>query len=376
MGFADFHGNEGTVRRLREMLAGQRFPQSVILAGPTGAGKYTLALMVAQAMNCTGGRASAWLLTDGLPDFCGKCENCRRIAESRDLEARFEEAVEGREGLRDADKRETRIFVQTHPDVLVIPPDPPQMMIKVDQVRHVNRNIQYKPAEGRRRVFIFAAAPFMKEAANALLKTLEEPPEYATIFLLVENPGELLATTRSRSLIFTLAALPATEVEQFLATHRPKWNARQRELGARLSGGGIGRALSLDLEEYINARKDALVLLHTAAEGNDHSSLFRATESYRSGADGKLKTDQLLAAIYSLLEDLMAIHSGAPELVRNMDILGELKTFAASIDFEWIARATELLGQVRRGVRFNLLRSLSLDSFVVSLEESSHGSKS
>src|ERR1700730_11275717 len=109
------------------MLARNRFPQSVILAGPSGCGKYTLSLMLAQTMNCLNP-----LPSDGLPDFCGRCANCVRIAQSEDLDARFSEAVEARENLRESDKKETRLFVQTHPDVLVIPPDPPQMMIKVD----------------------------------------------------------------------------------------------------------------------------------------------------------------------------------------------------------------------------------------------------
>ena len=127
MPFSDFQGNGETVHQLREMLARDRFPHAVILAGPQGAGKYTLALMVARTMNCLQPR-----LTDGLPDFCGVCSNCTRIGQAEDLESRFAEAVEAREGLRETDKRETRILVQTHPDVLVIPPDPPQMMIKVD----------------------------------------------------------------------------------------------------------------------------------------------------------------------------------------------------------------------------------------------------
>ena len=101
--------------------------------------------------------------------------------------------METREDLREADKKETRLFVQTHPDVLIIPPDPPQMMIKVDQVRRVIETIYYRPAEARERVYIFTDSAFMKEAANSLLKVLEEPPEFATIFLLSENPGELLA---------------------------------------------------------------------------------------------------------------------------------------------------------------------------------------
>src|SRR4051812_2472736 len=118
MPFSDFQGNAETVRQLREMLARDRFPHAVILAGPQGAGKYTLALMVARTMNCLDPR-----LTDGLPDFCGVCSNCTRIGQAEDLESRFAEAVEAREGLRETDKRETRILVQTHPDVLVVPPD-------------------------------------------------------------------------------------------------------------------------------------------------------------------------------------------------------------------------------------------------------------
>ena len=111
----------------------------------TGSGKYTLALMLARAMNCL----ERPIDSDGLPDFCGRCSNCTRIAQAADLDARFAEAVEARENLRETDKKETRIFVQTHPDVLVIPPDPPQMMIKVDQVRHVIETIYYRPAEAR-----------------------------------------------------------------------------------------------------------------------------------------------------------------------------------------------------------------------------------
>lgn len=363
MGFSEFHGNRDVVGRLREMLARRRFPHAVILAGPQGAGKYTLALMLARAMNCLQRKE-----TDGLPDFCGVCENCRKIADAADLEARCAEAIEAREALRETDKRETRILVQPHPDVLVIPPDPPQMMIKVDQVRHVNETIRYKPAEARRRVFIFSDAAFMKEAANALLKVLEEPPDFATIFLLARNPGELLPTIRSRCVSFTLSALPLQEIEAYLAKHRPEWNARQRQLAARLSAGAVGRARSLDLEQYLGARKDALALLTTAIRAGEHSELFRTTEAYRGGGEGKEKTDQLLGAIYGLLNDLMALTSGAPELVRNTDILAELKSLSANIDFAWIALAARQLGQVHSGMRRNVLRPLSLDAFALALE--------
>ena len=363
MPFSDFYGNSEAIRQLRDMLARNHFPQAVILAGPAGSGKYTLALMLAKAMNCL-----APVTSNGLPDFCAKCSNCVRIAQAEDLDARFAEAVEAREGLRDADKKDTRLFVQTHPDVLVIPPDPPQMMIKVDQVRRVIETIYYRPGEAKERVYIFTDSGFMKEAANSLLKVLEEPPEFATIFLLTENAGELLPTIRSRSMVVTLNALPAEEVEQFLATSRPDWNPKQRALLARLSDGAVGRARSFDLAAYTAARGHALAILNSGLRAGDHSELFRITETYRAGAEGRDKTEKLLRAIYSLLQDLTFLNSGTPELVRNTDIQSELKTLAESVDFAWINLASDRLAEVERGMRRNLLRSLSLDAFATALE--------
>src|ERR1700694_1989108 len=253
MPFSDFHGNPETIHRLREMLGRNRFPHAVILSGAQGSGKYTLALMLARTLNCLKQPISAGTDGDGLPDFCGHCSNCTRIAQSEDLDSRFAEAVEARENLRDTDKKETRLFVQTHPDVLVIPPDPPQLLIKVDQVRHVIETIYYRPGEARERVYVFTSSAFMKEAANSLLKVLEEPPEFASIFLLTENPGELLPPTRPRSMTFNLGALSLSDLESRLAKLRPDWNARQSALVARLSEGAIGRALSFDLESYVAA---------------------------------------------------------------------------------------------------------------------------
>lgn len=364
MPFSDFHGNAETVHRLREMLARDHFPHAVVLAGSHGCGKYTLALMLARAMNCLSPPHS-----DGLPDFCGKCANCTRIEQACDLETLFSEAVEARENLRETDKKETRIFVQTHPDVLVIPPDPPQMMIKVDQVRRVIETIYYRPGEGRERVYIFTDSAFMKEAANSLLKVLEEPPEFATIFLLTENAGELLPTIRSRSMVFTLCALPIEDIEQDLAKHRPEWKPSQVALVARLSEGAVGRARGFDLEAYTAARDNAVAILKSALRGGEHSELFKITESYRPGAEGREKIEALIHTLYSLLRDLVFIDSGAPELIRNTDIGSELKRLAESADFEWITAASDRLAEVERGMRRNLLRSLSLDAFAAALEK-------
>ncbi len=353
------------MRRLRECAHSGHFPQALILAGPKGAGKYTLALMLAQAMNCL-----ERVESDGLPDFCGHCANCVRIAESANLEERVAEAVAARDEMRDADKRETRIMIQTHSDVLIVPPDPPQLLIKLGQVRAVIHAAFYRPPADAHRAFtIFTSSAFMKEAANSLLKVLEEPPERTSLILLTDNPHELLPTIRSRAVLYRLGALPAVEIEQLLTERRPELKPQERALAARLAEGAVGRALTLDLATYLASRKDALLVLRTALREPDYSELFRATETYRGGADGQEKTINLLRALGSLLEDLLLVVAGTPELIRNLDLRSELERMGQGITVDWIASASRAVVQVEQGMRRNLLRSLSLDAMALGIEE-------
>lgn len=354
-----------TVTHLRESVRAGRVPQSLILAGPKGAGKYTLALMLARTVNCLENAE-----TDGLPDYCGQCRNCERIGQSADLDARVAEAVDAREEMREVDKKETRIFVQTHPDVLIVPPDPPQLLIKLGQVRQVIHVAYYRPpVEAKRSFSIFTSSAFMKEAANSLLKVLEEPPEYTSLILLTENPQELLPTIRSRAIVHRLGALPAAELESLLASRRPELKAQERALVARLAEGAVGRALTLDLAAYLASRQDALVILRSALRDPEYSALFRATETYRAGADGQQKTVNLLRALGSLVEDLLLVIAGTPGLVRNVDLTAELANLAQGLTVDWIDGAARALVQVEQGMRRNLLRSLSLDAMAVSLAE-------
>ena len=364
MGFQEFLGNTATVERLRESIAAQRFPQALILSGPRGSGKYTLALMLARAVNCLNPPQ-----TDGLPDFCGKCANCTRIGESADLDTKVAEAIEAREQLRDVDKKDTRILIQTHPDVMIIPPDPPQLLIKLGQVRQVIHAAYYRPPNDARRAFyIFTTSAFMKEAANSLLKVLEEPPEGTSLVLLTENPQELLPTIRSRAMVHRLGALPISELESLLAERRSDLRPQEQALVARLAGGAIGRALRLDLKAWLESRQDALIILHSALREPDYSQLFHATESYRAGADGQEKTIALLRALGSLLEDLLLVIAGTPQLIRNIDLEMELSRMAKGLSIDWVDGAAQAMTQVEQGMRRNLLRSLSLDAMATGIE--------
>jgi DNA polymerase III subunit delta' len=367
--FNDFIGNSTAIEHLRTAIAAGRLPHSLILAGPSGAGKYTLALMLAMAVECERQPRDLWSNGQSLASFCGVCHNCTRIATAANLEEEVDKAVAAREELRETDKKETRVLIQPHPDVLIVPPDPPQLLIKLGQIRTVIQRSHYLPNEAPRKIFILTAANFMKEAANSLLKVLEEPPDTVHIIILAENPGELLPTIRSRCATVRLGALPVEEIEMLLADRRPDVPAKQRTLIARLAQGAAGKALGFDLEAYTAARADALIFLRNAAATSsgtaepDHTALFKMTETYRTGAEGQQKTAALLRSLTLLLEDLLLLGAGTPELIRNTDLRPELDRLNSLLNFEWIESASRGLDQVQSGMRRNLLRNLSLDAF-------------
>jgi DNA polymerase-3 subunit delta' len=163
------------------------------------------------------------------------------------------------------------------------------------------------------------------------------------------------------------------QIETYLAKHRPEWATKQRSLVARLAEGAVGRACGFNLENYISSREHALIILNSALRSSDHSELFKSTETYRAGAEGRDKTEKLIRTLYLLLQDLLFLNSGVPALVRNTDVLSELQKLAQGADFEWVALAADRLADVERGMRRNLLRSLSLDALAVSLESSNAG---
>lgn len=365
--FAAFYGNQRTVNDLRAAVAAGRLPHSLILAGPRGAGKYTLALLLTMALACERQPRETEDSGRVLAGFCGQCRHCTRIAASADLEAQVAAAVASRDDMRDTDKKDTRVLVQTHPDLLIVPPDPPQNLIKVGQIRSVIARAQYVPTEAPARVFLLTSSALMKEAANSLLKLLEEPPDRVHLMLLAENIGELLPTIRSRCAVFRLGALPLEEVVALLLERRPELNPSEAQLIARLAEGATGRALGYDLNAYRAAREDALVLLTSSELGPDHSGLFKTTESYRAGAEGQEKMLALLRAAATLLEDVLFLQHGAADRIRNIDRRADLERLADSFSFEAVERAMRGLDEVYTGMRRNLLRSLSLDAFAVSL---------
>jgi len=363
MGFDQFLGNERIVAALRGMLRRDRAPSALLFTGPAGIGKYTLARMFAQAANCE-------RLKD---DFCGECDSCRRMAPLEDPVPLIKAGLTERGESADAAAVERMpLILEPHPDVWLLVPDPVRRlspvarpMIRVGQLRAVQRAAYFKP-QGRRRIFILDGANTMRwNDADLFLKILEEPPESATLILLAPSPDSMLPTIRSRCLQFHLAPVAVEEIDAFLKARSDKKPA-ERTLAAQLAGGSPGAALEMNLDESTRLRRSILKLLETAIQGGKSSELFAATAQLAK--QEKESFENVLGLLYSLLNDLLELSQGPKNsFSRNPDLQAELQALSRKIDFEWVLRATQGLDQLESRLRRNIGRQLGLDSLLVSL---------
>jgi DNA polymerase-3 subunit delta' len=363
MSFDKFLGNERIIGALRGMLRKKRAPSALLFTGPRGIGKYTLARMFAQAANCE-------RLTD---DFCGECATCLRIAALADPAPLIEAGLTERGESADAAMVERMpLILETHPDVWLMVPDPVRLrapvarpMIRVGQLRAIQRAAYFKP-QSRRRIFILDGADTMRSHdADLLLKILEEPPEYATLILLAAAPDLLLPTIRSRCLQFHFAPVPAERIEGFLA-ERTRAKPAERKLAAQLSGGSPGAALSIDLEESSRLRRSILRLLEQAVAGQRYGEIFAATAQLAKRE--RESFENILALFYSLLTDLLeSSQSPASSVLRNPDLRKEIEALGRKIDWDWLVRAGRGLDTIEGRLRRNIGRQLSLDALLASL---------
>lgn len=364
MGFEQFFGSERMVTALRRMLASGRVPHAMLFTGPRGVGKYTLAVMFARAANCERRR----------DDFCGECGPCRLIGRLANPAPLIEQGLAERGESADAAAVErVPLILQTHPDVWVLPPDPVRLrnpvarpVIRMGQLRAVQRAAYFQPV-ARRRVFILDGADTMRwDYASIFLKILEEPPETATLILIAPSGDLLLPTIRSRCLPFHLAPLATEKVEAFLK-ERSKLKAAERKLAAQLSDGSPGRALQLDLGESARLRRELLRVLEQAAEGASHRELFAATAQLAKNEPESF--ENLLEMFYSLATDILELTHGPNEgLLRNPDLRKELAALSGKADVGWLEKLTRGLDQLHGRLRRNINRQLGLDALAISLE--------
>jgi len=337
--FENFFGNRHAVQTLQQMLAQDRLAQTLLFAGPEGVGKATLARRLGEHL---------------LPN--------PELIEHDDLslEANLE-IVAGREKWP-ADKRnEDPLLFSTHPDFVTFAPDGPLRQISIQQTRLLKERAQFLPNKGARRIFLIDHVDRANDqAANSLLKTLEEPPDHLILIMTAENAYDLLPTIRSRAVPLHFAPLSREEMKRFVAAR----TLDRAERRIALAAGSPGLAVSIDLDVYDKRRAAMLALLKVAAGAAEFSAWLPISETIARGKSEKLEL--YLKVLYDLLRDLMLLETNSGE-IRNVDIRRDLETLAPKLDPRWIRKAVTRVDEIAQLIRRNIQKTIALDALIVEL---------
>lgn len=294
-------GHEWAVDMLKQHVSRDAIRHAYLFCGPPGLGRRTLALRLAQALNCTQPAAP------GQP--CGLCRECRQI-----------------EAMR-------------HPDLAIVQAESEGGTLKVDQVREVRRALALKPYQANYRVALFLRFQEASEgAANALLKTLEEAPGYAVLILTADAPEQLLPTITSRCEILRLRPLSIETIEAHLGLHGA--NPGQARLIAHISGGRPGYALRLLQDEsaleFRAERLDELGQLLT-------SSRVQKFDYAEKLARDKGAMRQTLLVWLSYWRDVLLQASGAQASIANIDQEETIRFLAKRLELDKARQAVSEL---------------------------------
>ena len=278
-----------------EILRRGRLPQASLFTGPDGVGKKTLALSLAALANCRDRKKD---------ELCGKCSSCVKESAGH------------------------------HPDILLF--EPHKNLIRIDTMRELNREVQFRPFEGRLRFFIIDRAETMtEEAANCILKTLEEPPQTSRIILVSAFPHRLLPTIRSRCQVFPFHPLDGEEIRRYLEDHSTE---DRLEMRASLAEGSIAVALMVNVEETLQQRDLMLELLASWCKRESFEALYKKCEqpSLRSELKTREGVRHYLNLLQQIGEDLYFLQVDTPERVVNQDRMEDLRKLSEDVKLNWV----------------------------------------
>ena len=341
--FENFWGNKHVQIALDGMIIRERIPQTLLFAGLQGVGKATLAR-----------RFAARLL--------GSADKIEQDDLSLPENA---SAILAREKLPSDKRNDDPLMFSSHPDFLTFPPDGPLRQIGIPQMRLLKERAQFKPLRGDRRIFLIDQADRAGEqAANSLLKTLEEPPDHLILILTAENVYDLLPTIRSRSVVLNFSPLSNENMQEF-AQARKLDNADRR---IALSGGCPGIAASLDIDLYQKRRASMLALLKTGAGAASYASWLPVSEAL--GRSKSEKLELYLKLLYELLRDLTILREGGTA-IRNADLRSDLNALASRTSRAWTIKAVKGVDEIAALLRRNIQKSIALDGLLMKMREPS-----
>jgi len=338
--FDELIGNSRVKTVLKRMLVSDRLPGAMLFTGEEGIGKKLFALEVARALNCR---------TPKGEEACGVCSSCVRIRKlnypTRD----------------DADEW-TQIIWTNHPDVgLVVAP---KRVLRVEQMRQIEKEANFRPFEGKARVFLIDEADKLNDAsANALLKVLEEPPRTSHLILITARPAMLLPTILSRCQMIRFSPLTPDEIESHLVKN--DLDVKTARLRARAAGGSMGRALSNDLITFTSQRKAMLKVLNALVLSNDRAQLLRSAEQLNE-AQYKDEFEERFDVLETLIRDAWMLSLGVDSSrIVNEDLSAELNEIAQKMDparaGDWILQIEDL----REQLIVNVNRKVTTDSLLL-----------
>ncbi len=327
-------GNGHEVTGLAESLRRSRNAHAYLIEGPRGVGKMTLAMDLAKALNCTGAEPP-----------CGECIQCRRIGQGKHADVQVI-------GLRAQDEGEGAAHKE----------------LRIEQIKDLQQAAGLSAFEGSCRVFIIDGAEDLNgEAANRLLKTLEEPPPGVCMILLSSDAGQLLPTITSRCRKVTMRPLPVAEVEEALVS---RWEVERERAAtiARLAQGRIGWAVSAASDDAILAERSAQLdqVITLPSEGyHDRISLAgKLASAFGRDHDG---LNEWLALMEQWWRDVLLVKGGRPDLAVNLDRGAELESIAQALSLSAVAGALEQIRSANEHLEKNVNARLALDVLMLNL---------